>query len=150
LNHMQNLLIKFIMIGALSVIFLSLIQTPALPFSSALIIALIITGVLYVTGDLFILPKYGNYAAAGGDALMAVLILWIANFFIIQELSPVTVAVTALAIGAGEWFFHRYLKAEPAQAKKKPADSIEAVRQDLTPLSAGLNFYFTSEDADKR
>lgn len=110
MNHLNNLIIKFIMIGAITVIFLSLLTTPAIPFLTSIIIAIFITGILYAVGDLWALPRYGNSVATGANALMAAIILWLANFFIIQPLPASMVLLTAIVIGIGEWFFHRYLK----------------------------------------
>lgn len=108
MNHVSNLIIKYIMIGVISIIFLSLLLTPPIPLANTLIIALFVTGILYVIGDLFILPGSGNYAATAANIIMAALILWAASFFIIQNIPVSTAIITAIVIGAGEWVLHRF------------------------------------------
>ena len=108
MEHVRALIIKVLMIGVITMVVLSMFRgiTPA----DSIYIAIVITLVAYVLGDMLILPAYGNLAASISDGIIAFLIAWLTPF--VAPNIPVTLG-NALAVGAlvgiGEWFFHKYV-----------------------------------------
>lgn len=87
-------------------------------WTQTIITGLILVLVSYVLGDLWILPKFGNFAAVITDFGIYVLGLWA-----LAEALPQFVLrssgywIIALALTAVEWFFHQYLLATKAPQK---------------------------------
>lgn len=68
------------------------------------------TGLNYVLGDLFVLPRFGNIAASAGDGVMGALTaLVVASFSTAYRTSFFSLVLFAVLIAAGEYFFHQYL-----------------------------------------
>ncbi|TYO98061.1 DUF2512 family protein [Desulfallas thermosapovorans] len=105
------LLVKFIMTLVIAGIALVFIDNNA--WTWALWVAIIGTAVNYLVGDLVVLPKYGNIVASIGDGVMAALVA-----YIIDLISPVfqtsftALALLAVLVAVGEYFFHQYLLRE--------------------------------------
>ncbi|HPZ43387.1 MAG TPA: DUF2512 family protein [Bacillota bacterium] len=115
-KHLTSLLIKFIMIGLISVIILPLFAQ--ISSGQAILIAVVLTAVAYLLGDLMILPRYGNSTATVLDVVLAALVIGISDW-IINGFATLTPAGWALFLGVlaiGEWFFHNYLKTSPVPA----------------------------------
>ncbi|TWT05356.1 DUF2512 family protein [Planococcus sp. CPCC 101016] len=127
MNHVKALIIKFVMIAAVLLIILTGIYD--VEFGDTLLISLVLTLVAYVLGDLLIFRKTGdrsnhnrandnnsdhtkrNAIATVGDIVTAFLVIWLmgeALFADTQDLMQAAI-ISALVIGAGEWFFHKYL-----------------------------------------
>lgn len=102
------LLVKLLMTFAFSVLAFSFLDRNNLGWS--FLVAVLVTGVNYLVGDLMILPSWGNTVASVGDGVMAALTAWI-----VSMVSPNvdTGLASLLAFGAltavGEYFFHQYL-----------------------------------------
>ncbi len=74
------------------------------------IIALLATVINYFVGDLFVLPRYGNLVASAGDGIMGGLVAYIVDIASIEFVAGFTsIAIFALTIAVGEYFFHQYL-----------------------------------------
>lgn len=74
------------------------------------IVAVLITAINYLLGDLLILPKAGNLVAAIADGLLAAVIVYIMSVLISGFLTPVGTLITfAIILAIGEFFFHIYL-----------------------------------------
>ncbi len=112
-KHLTALVIKFIVIGLISVIILPVFGR----FTSgqAVMTALVLTLIAYYFGDLGILPRYGNVTAVIVDAITAALVIgvadWTVNGVITLNATGWILALALLAVA--EWFFHRYLAAAP-------------------------------------
>lgn len=81
-----------------------------LVLSEAILISIVAALAAYLTADLVVLPRYGNWPAIGADAVIAVLIAWeltptLGN----GALSPVGLMFVAAAVALGEWYYHGYL-----------------------------------------
>lgn len=119
-KHLTALVIKFIVIGLVSVIILPVFGR----FTSgqAILTALVLTLVAYFFGDLGILPRYGNVTAVIVDVITAALVIgvadWAVNGFITLNATGWVLALALLAVG--EWFFHRYLSASPVRVTSDP------------------------------
>ncbi|MEK4300412.1 DUF2512 family protein [Oceanobacillus sp. FSL W8-0428] len=80
-------------------------------FSNLVITSLILTAVGFA-GDMLILPRIGNVAAAVGDFALAYIIIWGIGSFLYDSLLSVDAAalIAAFLITIGELFYHRYLR----------------------------------------
>lgn len=112
MDHARPLLIKFIYIAAITMIFLSHLLIPAVPHASSLIIALVVTAVLYFAGDLYLLPRLGALPTAIANFIVATVILALAGSFVRQPIGAGAILATAAVIGVAEWLFYRYLRDE--------------------------------------
>ncbi|PFZ07088.1 hypothetical protein COL60_19900 [Bacillus pseudomycoides] len=112
MKHIVALLIKYTAISAVLLMILSIFQGVSIP--RALFISLVITGVAYLIGDLFILPKYGNTVATIVDFGLSFLGIWILTYFLTNVNVPrgITAASfwSALLVGVVEILFHIYMK----------------------------------------
>ncbi|MEG3070406.1 MAG: DUF2512 family protein [Candidatus Syntrophopropionicum ammoniitolerans] len=119
-RNLGALLIKFIVIGLVSVIILPIFGR----FTSgqAILIALVLTLVGYFLGDLSILPRLSRSADITAiliDAVTAIVIIGVADFafngFITLNAAGWVLFLALLAVE--EWFFHRYLTPTPTPAR---------------------------------
>lgn len=119
-RHTTALIIKFIMIGLVSIVLLPIFSR--LTSSQAIVAALVLTLTAYLFGDLGILPRYGNVTATVADAVIAALIFGLADWTVngAITLSPLGWILTLGALAVGEWFFHRYLQTEPVRVDNRP------------------------------
>lgn len=80
-------------------------------FSNLFITSAILT-VIAFAGDMFILPKIGNVAAAVGDFALAYIGIWIIGSFLFDSTLSLDAAalISAFLITASELFYHRYLR----------------------------------------
>ncbi|MDQ0429496.1 Ca2+/Na+ antiporter [Planomicrobium stackebrandtii] len=127
MNHVKALIIKFVMIAVVLLVILTGIYD--VEFSDTLLISVVLTLVAYVLGDLLIFRKTGNRSdnnranhnesdhtkrnaiATVADIVTAFLVIWVmgeALFADTEDLMQAAI-ISALVIGAGEWFFHKYL-----------------------------------------
>lgn len=117
MNHVKALAMKFLMIAAVLLIILTLFFD--VPFVDTLWISLVLTLVAYVMGDLMIFRKAGdrsdqnkrNAIATVSDIVVAFLLIWLMGEALVSnDVNIITPAIiSAIVIGGGEWFFHKYL-----------------------------------------
>ncbi|MDN7246281.1 YndM family protein [Planococcus shenhongbingii] len=134
MNHVKALIMKFIMIAVVLLVILTGIYD--VEFEKTLLISLVLTLIAYVLGDLMIFRKTGDGAsnkqtgnnhAAGhdrhedhkkrnmmatiADIVLSFLVIWLLGDALIENAEDIIQAalISALVIGAGEWFFHKYL-----------------------------------------
>lgn len=114
-RHLTALVIKFIVIGLVSVIVLPIFGQ----FTSgqAILTALVLTLIAYFFGDLGILPRFGNATAVIVDVITAALVIgladWAVNGVLTLNVTGWILALVLLAVG--EWFFHKYMAASPVR-----------------------------------
>lgn len=112
MKHIVALLIKYTAITAVLLIILSIFKGISIP--KVLLISLFLTGVAYLIGDLFILPKYGNMIATIADLGLSFFGIWllISLFTDLDATRNIGVSsfIVALIIGGTEVFFHIYMK----------------------------------------
>lgn len=102
------LLVKFLLtLGAATVSFRFLDFNT---FFLAFMVAVMVTALNYYIGDLYLLPKIGNTAAAFADGVTAILVAWTAAWFI----PPFSVSFVSLAaflgmVALAEFFVHAYM-----------------------------------------
>lgn len=76
-----------------------------------LAVAIAATVLNYLVGDLYVLPKFGNIVAAAGDGIMAALVAYVTDLFTpLFQTTFASLAIFALLVGVGEYFFHQYLR----------------------------------------
>ena len=127
MNHVKALIIKFLMIAVVLLIILTLIFD--VEFGDTLLISAVLTLVAYVLGDLMIFRKVGgqsdnnasnnnqsghtkrNAIATISDIVVAFLVIWLMGEVLLADTQDLMTAaiISAIVIGAGEWFFHKYL-----------------------------------------
>lgn len=108
MKHVTALLIKFVMTAAILEIILSIFAN--LSFAYTLYIAAAVTILAYIIGDLLILPATNNTLATIADIGLALATLYVFNFLLNARTIFFRYAlVSAVVIGFGEWFFHKYV-----------------------------------------
>ena len=110
------LLIKFIMTLVFTYIAFSLVDNNS--FGWVLGLSLAATVINYLIGDLYILPKYGNFTASVADGGIAAITAYLAGIMTVgNNVAFGSIVTFAILIAIGEYFFHRYLlstkKVEP-------------------------------------
>lgn len=114
-KHLTSLLVKFIMIGLISVIILPLFAQ--ISSGQAILIAVVLTVAAYLLGDLMVLPRYGNTTATVLDVVLAAVVIglsdWMINGFV--TLTPAGWVLFLGVLAIGEWLFHKYLKTSPVR-----------------------------------
>src|SRR5690625_3132658 len=109
MEYVKALLIKFVMTTAVLWVVLGAFYGAS--FASIFILSLIIAGLSFVLGDLFILPKFENWGATISDFLLVFLAVWLysANVAIVNYPAITAAAMSAILISIGEVFFHKYV-----------------------------------------
>ena len=93
-------------------------------FGNILLIATILTVVAFA-GDVFILPNVGNMIAAAGDLLIAFFGVWALGTILFgQSIAVFSAAfLSALFIGVGEMFYHRYFRDYVIETVQEPDEN---------------------------
>src|SRR5690625_3530993 len=80
-------------------------------FGHILLLNILITGVSFILGDLYVLPKFENWGATIADFFLVLATVWLYGTYVIPQLFPVlsVAALSALLIGVGEYFIHKYV-----------------------------------------
>ncbi|WP_026700001.1 DUF2512 family protein [Salibacterium aidingense] len=108
MNHLIALGIKAGLTFVVLLIILSL--AGGYPFWNMVGLTLIVTGAAYVIGDLLILKATNNTVSTLADIGLCTLVIWLVGPFILNESVPFFLALlSGIIIGAGEWFFHKYV-----------------------------------------
>ena len=112
MKHIVALLIKYTAISAVLLMVLGIFQDVSIP--RILLISLLITGIAYLIGDLFVLPRYGNMIATIADFGLSFLGIWVLTYFLtdidLTRNIGFSAFWSALLISAVEIFFHIYMK----------------------------------------
>jgi F0F1-type ATP synthase assembly protein I len=108
MDHVKALVIKVIMITAVLGVIISWMYN--YPIGNTITLAIIITVIAYLIGDLYILRKTNNTVATVADVALGALTIWLIGPLVMPEVIPFSVAfLSAIVIGVGEWFFHKYV-----------------------------------------
>ncbi|KKB33518.1 DUF2512 family protein [Bacillus thermotolerans] len=117
MEHVKAIIIKFVMIAAVLGIILSGIFDGAL--SDTLWISAALTLLAYVLGDLLIFRSVGdsleytkrNTIATLSDIVLSFLVIYFMgnSLFVGMDNLFSAALLSAIMIGVGEWFFHKYL-----------------------------------------
>lgn len=110
MRHFKALGIKFIVI---SIVLLSLFGIfRGASFGEILLMSILVTGLAYVVGDLFTLPRAGNTVATIADFGLSFFAIWILSYMFMDNTSGLITAslVAAGAIALSEVLFHAYMQ----------------------------------------
>ncbi|WP_249870639.1 YndM family protein [Oceanobacillus saliphilus] len=110
MRHLKALGIKFTVIAIVLYSILPLFLTAGL--GEIFFMSVLLTGVTYIIGDLFILPRLGYFSATVADFVLVTFLVWILSVLFIGT-GPAIFA-SALSVGFGvaltEAIFHIYMK----------------------------------------
>lgn len=109
MRHIVALIVKYLFLLAINAVVLTSVTDAT--FGQAAVVALVMTVLLYLLGDLFVLPTMGNMSAVIADSGLALVIAWLAPVY--TMISGVTFGqalVIGLLVGVAEYFFHSYLR----------------------------------------
>jgi hypothetical protein len=107
-RHITALGIKIIMIGAVLFVVMNMMNN--YPIGGTFSLALLVAGLAYLIGDLGVLPFSNNTVATISDIGLSLLTIWVIGPFLVGAYIPFSIAlVSSLAIGLGEWFFHKFV-----------------------------------------
>ncbi len=117
MEHVKALIIKLVMVTAVLGIIITGIFDGE--FSDTLLISIVLTVLAYILGDLLIFRHAGNdteYTKRNTIATTADVVLTIATIYLmgkyifVGDNDLITAAIlSAIIVGIGEWFFHKYL-----------------------------------------
>lgn len=111
MKHIGAILLKFVMVAVVLEIILRLLTNVS--FLNILYIALTVTIVSYLLGDLAILPRSNNTVATISDAVLALAVILLFNvIYTTANISFLTALLAAAVLGIGEWAFHRFMSRE--------------------------------------
>lgn len=117
MKNLTNLILKAVMTWLVLVLLIPIFGRST--WSQTLITGLVLVIIGYVLGDLWILPKFGNMTAVIADFGIFVVGIWAMVKALPQfVLTTGGYWIIALALTAGEWFFHHYLLATRAPQKR--------------------------------
>lgn len=128
MTHLKVLGIKFIVISIITY------STFGIFFNASLAnlfwVSVLVTGVSYLIGDLFVLRKYGNIAASIADFPLAFLSFWVLGNVLLETGMPIT-GITLLAaflMSLCEPLIHAYMEeqvTEDARHDSPHADQLQ-------------------------
>ncbi|MFB4164263.1 DUF2512 family protein [Alteribacillus sp. JSM 102045] len=108
MKHIIALIIKTALVMFVLITILSLANGYAI--GNTIGLTLIVVGAAYIIGDLFILNATNNSVSTIADIGLCTLVIWLIGPFVLNEPVPFILAfLSALLIGVGEWFFHKYV-----------------------------------------
>ena len=102
------------LILTLAVAFISFTLFARNPIVWVTALAFLGTALNYLLGDLLILTSYGNSVAAISDGLLSALTAYVFSWLVPTfSVTFTSLAIFAVLIAAGEYFFHQYLLRTP-------------------------------------
>ncbi|MFS0863190.1 YndM family protein [Fredinandcohnia sp. 179-A 10B2 NHS] len=110
MNHLKAIGIKFIITSIVVLSILSIFGDATI--GELLFISLLLTGLAYVIGDLFILPRMGNLVATIADFGLAFFSLWALGYLFLERTSALITAslFASVFIALSEALFHAYME----------------------------------------
>lgn len=119
MKYITSLLIKFVIMTA--VLWLILGGVFGVSFGDMLITSILLTGVSFIIGDLYVLPRIGNVGAAMVDFVLALAGVWVLGSFLFEE--PISLGtaslVAAFGVSIGELLVHWYMKTKVTPARER-------------------------------
>ena len=108
MKHLATLVIKFILVAIVLEVLLNLMTN--LNFGQILWLSLLVTVLSYAIGDLIALPLSNNTVATIVDVLITFVVLYMYNLWAAYtKIGIFDAAISAVLLGTGEWFFHKYV-----------------------------------------
>ncbi|RFB18792.1 DUF2512 family protein [Bacillus sp. HNG] len=124
MRHFKALGIKFIIIAIVLLSLFGIFRGASL--GNLLLMSLLVTGISYLIGDLFTLPRMGNLFATLADFGLSFFSVWLLSYLFLENTSSlITASLTAAAlITACEALFHAYMRSKVLEDENR-----EQVRQ---------------------
>ncbi|MDC3417901.1 YndM family protein [Aquibacillus salsiterrae] len=112
MNHLKAISIKFIVVTIVLYSVLSGFYSASI--GNIFVMSLLVTGIAYVIGDLFILPKFGNLIATLADFGLAFFSLWVlTDVMFASDYGIITASIfSAILISSTEAIFHLYMQSK--------------------------------------
>lgn len=108
MKHIYALIIKYVIVTIILEIVLSLMSN--LSFGDIMYLSIIVTVFSYVVGDVFILSASNNTVATLSNIGLSLIIIYAYSFiWVTAQISFLDALISAVILGVGEWFFHRYI-----------------------------------------
>lgn len=117
MDHLKAILIKLVMITVVLGIILTGIYDGE--FNDTFAISVVLTIIAYLIGDLLIFRKGGNDSeyskrntiATISDIILAFIVVYLMGkqLYVGEDNFVLPTLLSAVVIGIGEWFFHKYL-----------------------------------------
>jgi hypothetical protein len=149
LNHVKALGIKFIVISIVLLSILGIFSGTA-TFGEIMIISFLVTGVSYILGDLFVLPKLGNVMATIGDFGLSFLSVWaLSSIFLEPTFSILTASFFAsIFITLSEAIIHPYIQSKVLMETDKTNQGYQSYnrKQELVPARVKYQTEFAEEN----
>ncbi|WP_197482175.1 YndM family protein [Oceanobacillus sp. Castelsardo] len=110
MRHIKALAIKFMTILIILYSLLAIFESATL--GEFLLISALVTGIAYIIGDLFILPRFNNVVATIADFGLAFVGIWVLSSMFIYPTTPIGIVsgFAAFFIAISEALFHVYMK----------------------------------------
>lgn len=91
------------------------------PVGPTIVLALLVTGLAYLAGDIGVLPWSNNTVATVADFGLSLLTVWLIGPYIVGADIPFSIALLiGLLTAAGEWFFHKYMAGTVLADRESP------------------------------
>ncbi|WP_219640906.1 DUF2512 family protein [Cohnella sp. CFH 77786] len=103
----MKFLVKWLLNGA--IVSLLLLYYAEIPLLTGIAAATVLTVVAYFLGDQLILRSTNNAIATFADAVLAIVYLWAAAYWMNWNLNLGEILVITAILGIAEWFLHRYV-----------------------------------------
>ncbi|MFC4557264.1 YndM family protein [Virgibacillus kekensis] len=121
MRHLAALGIKFVVISVAVFSILGIFYNATL--TNLFWVSLLVTGIAYFVGDLFVLKRYGNLIATIGDFPLAFLSIWLLGMLFIERDLPILPAslFAAFFITLCEPLLHSFIINHEEKAEELPA-----------------------------
>lgn len=138
MDHVKALAIKFAITAIVLYSILGIFYTATM--GEIFLITVLVTGVAYVIGDLFILPRFGNLTATIADFGLCFLAVWMLSSFFFGAGTSIFAAsaFAALFIAIGEAIFHIYMQSSVLDT--------DSSNEDRTVIEGNFQTEFAEED----
>ncbi|QQK81078.1 YndM family protein [Salicibibacter cibi] len=148
MRYVGALIIKLIMITFVSWFFLGLFG--GVSFANILLVSVVLTGVSFLVGDLYLLKNFGNTLATVVDFVLVWAGLWAlgAALFPFEGLVLYCIA-SAFFIAAGEGFFHLYMERNVLPNEDSSTDN-PAVKNLQTEFGSDVDIKSDAEKTNKK
>ncbi|WP_062050917.1 DUF2512 family protein [Bacillus sp. JCM 19034] len=119
MKHVGALIVKTLMVTLVLLVIMSYIY--GYPAGDTFGLSLLIVGISYIVGDMGILRVSNNAVATLADLGLTTIAIWLIGPLIYGYGVPFSIAfISALIIGIGEWFFHKFVANGILQKEPSP------------------------------
>src|SRR5690625_3411012 len=140
MQYVKAIAVKFVMMTFLLWIVLGNFFNVA--FSHILFTSILLTGILFLVGDLFVLSEYENSVATMADFALSFFIIWGVGYFLYDQPLSLRFAslITALLIAFSEIFYHKYIARRQITYRSVPKLTVDPSQQLHTEISQEFHF----------